>query len=55
LKDWFEKGPKSGELKNYPYTSMQQYEEMYCDDIAAGRYHWRGVFSDTHSRRRGWI
>ncbi|MBI2610945.1 glycosyltransferase [Candidatus Kaiserbacteria bacterium] len=35
LAEWFERGPRTGELKNYPYKSFDDYVRLYCDDIAA--------------------
>lgn len=35
LKYWFENGPKSMELQNYPYASLDDYVQKYCDDIAS--------------------
>jgi len=35
LKDWFERGPRTGELKNYPYRGFDDYVQAYCDDIVA--------------------
>lgn len=33
LKQWFTDGPKSGTLTNYPYPSLADYVQKYCDDI----------------------
>ncbi len=35
LADWFKNGPRTGELKNYPYKNFDEYVEKYCNDIAA--------------------
>ncbi len=35
LKAWYENGPRTAELVNYPYPSLQDYVEKYCDDIAS--------------------
>ena len=35
LKNWFANGHKTGELQNYPYPSLEDYVQKYCDDIAA--------------------
>ncbi len=35
LKEWFENGPKTMELKNYPYASQDDYVQKYCADIAS--------------------
>lgn len=35
LKYWFENGPKTMELQNYPYASLDDYVQKYCDDIAS--------------------
>lgn len=35
LKDWFSRGPRTGELKHYPYNNFEEYVHAYCDDIAA--------------------
>jgi glycosyltransferase involved in cell wall biosynthesis len=35
LKGWFENGPRTGELKNYPYKDFDEYVRAYCDDILA--------------------
>lgn len=35
LKQWFQNGPRTGVLKDYPYQNLEQYVKAYCDDIAA--------------------
>lgn len=35
LAKWFENGPRTGELKNYPYKNFDEYVRAYCDDIKA--------------------
>jgi glycosyltransferase involved in cell wall biosynthesis len=35
LKEWFESGPRTGELKGYPYATFDDYVRAYRDDIAA--------------------
>ena len=35
LADWFENGPRTGELRNYPYANFEEYVRAYCDDIMA--------------------
>ncbi len=35
LKKWFESGPRTGELKNYPYANFEEYVHAYCNDIMA--------------------
>ncbi len=35
LKYWFENGPKTMELQNYPYASLDDYVQKYCADIAS--------------------
>lgn len=35
LKHWFDHGPRSGELKGYPYTSFSEYVRAYCDELTA--------------------
>ncbi len=35
LKSWFESGPKTAALTNYPYPSLEDYVRKYCDDIAS--------------------
>ncbi len=35
LKQWFENGPRSGRLLNYPYANLDEYVRAYCDDIRA--------------------
>ncbi len=37
LKAWYENGPKTGTLTNYPYASMEDYVQKYCDDIASAK------------------
>lgn len=39
LANWFKEGPRTGELKNYPYADFDAYAQAYCDDIlsCAGR------------------
>jgi glycosyltransferase involved in cell wall biosynthesis len=39
LKQWFESGPCTGELKGYPYKNFEEYVAAYCDDIAACTKH----------------
>lgn len=33
LARWYVSGPKTGELKNYPYASLEEYVQKYCADI----------------------
>lgn len=33
LAAWFKDGPRTGELKNYPYKNFDTYVQTYCDDI----------------------
>jgi len=33
LAEWFKSGPRTGELKNYPYKNFDEYVQAYCDDI----------------------
>ena len=35
LKQWFVDGPKTMELQNYPYASLDDYVQQYCADIAS--------------------
>lgn len=35
LKEWYATGPKTLELQNYPYPSLDDYVQKYCDDIAS--------------------
>lgn len=35
LRDWFEKGPRTGELKGYPYSDFAAYVRAYGDDITS--------------------
>jgi glycosyltransferase involved in cell wall biosynthesis len=35
LAEWFKNGPRTGELKNYPYKTFEAYVRAYSDDIAA--------------------
>lgn len=35
LKQWFESGPREMHLKNYPYSSFDDYVRQYCADIIA--------------------
>lgn len=35
LKSWFIVGPKTMELKNYPYKDFDEYVRAYCDDVVA--------------------
>ncbi len=35
LKQWYENGPKEGTLTNYPYPSLDDYVQKYCEDISA--------------------
>lgn len=35
LKQWFVSGPKTMELQNYPYPSLDDYVQKYCADIAS--------------------
>jgi len=35
LAEWFKSGPRTGELKNYPYKNFEDYVRMYCEDISA--------------------
>jgi len=35
LLQWISSGPRTGELKNYPYKDFDEYVQKYCDDIAA--------------------
>ncbi|MEK9153954.1 MAG: glycosyltransferase family 4 protein [Patescibacteria group bacterium] len=35
LSEWFKNGPRTGELKNYPYKNLDGYIQAYCDDILA--------------------
>lgn len=35
LKEWFANGPRTGELKNYPYKDFDEYVRAYCDNIEA--------------------
>ncbi len=35
LKYWFESGPKTMELQNYPYASLEDYVRQYCADIGS--------------------
>jgi len=35
LRKWFENGPRTAELKTYPYENFDSYVRAYCDDIAA--------------------
>lgn len=33
LVEWFQNGPKTAELKNYPYKNFEEYVEQYCADL----------------------
>ena len=33
LAEWFKNGPRTGELKNYPYKSFDEYVRAYSEDI----------------------
>jgi glycosyltransferase involved in cell wall biosynthesis len=33
LEDWFKKGPRTGELREYPYQYFDEYVRAYCDDV----------------------
>ncbi|OGG73854.1 hypothetical protein A3A40_02485 [Candidatus Kaiserbacteria bacterium RIFCSPLOWO2_01_FULL_54_20] len=35
LADWFKNGPRTGELRNYPYAKVEEYVHAYCNDIMA--------------------
>lgn len=35
LAQWFKNGPRTGELKNYPYRNFEEYVRAYSEDIAA--------------------
>jgi len=35
LATWFKNGPRTGELKNYPYKNLDEYVQAYCNDIKA--------------------
>ncbi len=35
LAEWFKSGPRTAELKNYPYRNFDKYVRAYCDDIIA--------------------
>lgn len=35
LRAWFENGPRSAELKGYPYDNFDEYVRAYCDNIRA--------------------
>ncbi len=35
FKYWFENGPKTMELQNYPYASQDDYVQRYCEDIGS--------------------
>ncbi|PIR82464.1 hypothetical protein COU20_02400 [Candidatus Kaiserbacteria bacterium CG10_big_fil_rev_8_21_14_0_10_59_10] len=35
LREWLKEGPCRGELKRYPYASLDEYVQAYCDDIRA--------------------
>lgn len=35
LRSWFENGPQTGALTAYPYASVDEYIQAYCDDIRA--------------------
>jgi glycosyltransferase involved in cell wall biosynthesis len=37
LQQWFARGPRTAELKNYPYKSFDEYVKAYGDDLAATR------------------
>ncbi len=34
LSEWFKNGPRTGELKNYPYKNLDGYIHAYCEDIS---------------------
>ena len=38
LAEWFKNGPRTGELKNYPYKNFDEYAEAYCDDIRSSAF-----------------
>lgn len=35
LRDWSKHGPRTGDLKNYPYLDFGSYVRAYCEDIAS--------------------
>ena len=35
LRAWFKNGPRTGELKDYPYRDSSDYIQAYCEDIRA--------------------
>lgn len=35
LKQWYANGPRTMALQNYPYASLEEYVQKYCDDIAS--------------------
>jgi glycosyltransferase involved in cell wall biosynthesis len=35
LAEWFKSGPRTGELKNYPYKNFDEYVRAYAEDIRA--------------------
>ncbi len=39
LAEWFKSGPRTGQLKSYPYKDFDEYVRKYCDDIAACPVH----------------